>query len=149
MASNCRHGMPSGWCATCVRPKPVVSGGRSTSGTPGVPTEYSASDLKHLYRVDVATNCWIWIGEFRTYGRSDREVPIIRLSGGRHRFCGVAHNAMSRVFFEEHLGRPLLKFENVHPTCVSSRGRRHACVNPKHHEIRRGAGEMFGHDMQG
>lgn len=81
------------------------------------------------------------------YGDSGREIPIIRIPGGRHRLCGIAHNAMSRTFFEERLGRPLTKNENVHGTCASNQGIRHACVNPEHHVIRRGAGEMFGRDM--
>lgn len=112
------------------------------------PKEYSGRDLTHLYRTDEMTGCWIWIGEFRTYGDSGREIPIIRIPGGRHLLCGISHNAMSRTFFEEHLGRPLTKNENVHGTCASNQGIRHACVNPEHHEIRRGAGEMFGRDMQ-
>lgn len=141
--------MPANWCATCrPRQAPANPVTKARSSSSSIPKEYTGADLAHLYRVEPATSCWIWIGEFRTYGAGGREVPIIRVAGGRHRFCGTAHNAMSRTFFEERLGRTLTKNENVRGTCSSNEGNRHACVNPEHHEIRRGAGEMFGRDMQ-
>jgi hypothetical protein len=107
---------------------------------------YTASDLRSNVSVDPATDCWLWTGEFRTYGGSTREIPISR-GLGKHEMCGVAHNAMSRVFFEEDLGRRLQATENVAGTCESNRGVRHACVNPAHHELRHGAGIMFAREM--
>lgn len=107
---------------------------------------YTADDLKAYYHVDLATGCWLWTGEFRRYGDSTREIPIIR-GLGKHLMCGVAHNAMSRVLYEEHLGRNLKADENVAGTCDSNRGLRHACVNPEHHTLRHGAGIMFAHEM--
>src|ERR1051326_7876722 len=65
---------------------------------------YAGDDLKPFYEMDPATGCWMWAGECRTYGSGDREIPITR-ARGRHAMCGIAHNAMSRVFYEEQLGR--------------------------------------------
>ena|ERR1044071_3219704 len=107
---------------------------------------YTAADLQAHVQVDDATDCWLWTGEFRTYGASTREIPISR-GLGKHAMCGVAHNAMSRVFYEEELGRRLKAAENVAGTCESNRGVRHACVNPAHHELRQGAGVMFAREM--
>ena len=107
---------------------------------------YTADDLRPSVEIDPSTGCWIWKGEFRTYGGSTREIPITR-GLGKHAMCGVSHNAMSRVFYEEDLGRRLKRDENVAGTCESNRGVRHACVNPAHHELRRGAGIMFAHEM--
>ena len=107
---------------------------------------YTARDLVSQYRVDEATGCWLWTGEFRRYGDGQREMPIMR-GIGKHEMCGIPHNAMSRVIYEEHLGRRLKTTENVAGTCASNRGDRHACVNPEHHELRRGAGIMFAHEM--
>jgi hypothetical protein len=107
---------------------------------------YTGDDLRSLYRIDPATGCWLWTGDFRTYGDATREIPI-GTGLGKHLMCGIAHNAMSRVLFEEHLGRKLKATENVAATCDSNRGVRHACVNPQHHVLRRGAGIMFAHDM--
>jgi hypothetical protein len=107
---------------------------------------YTGEDLKAYYEADPETGCWMWIGEFRRYGDATREIPIIR-GLGKHLMCGVAHNAMSRVLYEEHLGRSLKRDENVAGTCASNRGERHACVNPEHHTLRHGAGIMFAHEM--
>jgi hypothetical protein len=107
---------------------------------------YTGADLAPFYAIDPATGCWIWIGEFRTYGDGDREIPITR-GLGKHVMCGTAHNAMSRVLYEEQLGRNLKATENVAGACESNRGTRHACVNPDHHELRHGAGIMFAREM--
>ena len=107
---------------------------------------YTADDLRARVQVDAATDCWLWTGEFRTYGGSTREIPISR-GLGKHAMCGVSHNAMSRVFYEEDLGRRLKATENVAGVCASNRGVRHACVNPAHHELRQGAGIMFAREM--
>ena len=149
MADQCVHGMPINWCAICTpRPHAQSKKARGPQSSTSPPKEYSAADLTHLYQVDSTTGCWIWRGEFRRYGDGGREIPIIRVPGGRHRFCGTSHNAMSRTLFEEDLGRALATNESVYGTCLSNQGDRHACVNPQHHEIRRGAGEMFGRDMR-
>ena len=107
---------------------------------------YTAADLKPFYRVDPNSGCWMWIGEFRSYGDGAREVPIV-IRWGKHKMCGVAHNAQSRTIYEEYRGARLLSTENVVGTCASNQGARHACVNPDHHELRRGAGLMFSHEM--
>lgn len=107
---------------------------------------YTGDDLKPFYELDPATGCWMWTGEFRTYGDGDREIPISR-GIGKHKQCGIAHNAMSRVLYEEQLGRNLKATENVAGTCDSNGGVRHACVNPDHHELRHGAGVMFAREM--
>jgi hypothetical protein len=107
---------------------------------------YTGADLKQWISSDSQTGCWMWTGEFRRYGDESREMPIAR-GIGKHAMCGVPHNAMSRVLFEEALGRNLRATENVVGTCPSNRGDRHACVNPAHHELRRGAGIMFAREM--
>ena len=107
---------------------------------------YTADDLKRFYRVDSETGCWLWTGEFRSFGASTREIPI-EIGMGKHKMCGVSHNAMSRTIYEEYRGSKLKPTENVAGTCDSNKGVRHACVNPQHHELRRGAGLMFSHEM--
>jgi hypothetical protein len=107
---------------------------------------YSGADLRKWYSVDANTGCWLWIGEFRRYGEQSREMPIAR-GIGKHGMCGTPHNAMSRVLFEEDLGRILKPTENVVGICEANRGERHGCVNPAHHEIRRGPGIMFAREM--
>jgi hypothetical protein len=107
---------------------------------------YTAADLARFYRVDEASGCWLWIGEFRRYGDGPREIPI-EVGLGKHQMCGIAHNAMSRTIYEEYQGAKLKSTENVVGTCASNQGARHACVNPEHHELRRGAGLMFSHEM--
>ena len=110
---------------------------------------YTAADMKHLYATDPKTECWIWFGEYRDYTQEGgREMPVVK-GWGFHKMCGVAHNAMSRPIFEEHLGRVLKSTENVFGTCATNQGRRHACVNPAHHEIRHGAGIFFDREMLG
>ena len=107
---------------------------------------YTGDDLSASYNIDPGTGCWLWTGDFRTYGDATREIPISN-GLGKHLMCGIAHNAMSRVLFEEHLGRKLKSTENVAGTCDSNRGVRHACVNPEHHVLRHGAGIMFAREM--
>jgi hypothetical protein len=139
--------MPVAWCASCnQRPTPAAQR-RSFKANSNASADYSGADLRHLYRIDPSTGCWMWLGPFRSYGGSKRELPIVINMGSKHRLCGVPHNAMSRTFFEEELGRPLEAKENVHGVCATNKSNRHACVNPAHHEIRRGAGEMFGREM--
>jgi hypothetical protein len=107
---------------------------------------YTGPDLQKWYSVDPESGCWLWTGDFRRYGEGSGEVPIAR-GIGKHAMCGVAHNAMSRVLYEEQLGRNLKTTENVVGMCASNHGDRHACVNPAHHELRRGAGIMFNREM--
>ncbi len=107
---------------------------------------YTAADLKPYYEVDPNSGCWMWTGTFRRYSDGGREIPIV-IRAGKHQMCGVAHNAQSRTIYEEHQGARLMATENVVGTCASNRGDRHACVNPEHHELRRGAGIMFSHEM--
>jgi hypothetical protein len=107
---------------------------------------YTAEDLKPFYEVDSATGCWLWTGEFHSYGNGTREIPV-EIKMGKHQMCGVSHNAMSRTIYEEYQGSKLKPTENVVGTCASNQGVRHACVNPEHHELRRGAGLMFAHEM--
>jgi hypothetical protein len=110
---------------------------------------YTAADLRDQYNVDSETECWMWIGEFRSYTGESREIPIVR-GYGVHQVCGTAHNAMSRPIYEEWSGRVLANDENVVGTCASNRrAHRHACVNPAHHQIRHGAGIFFDREMLG
>ena len=107
---------------------------------------YTAADLKAFYEVDPNGGGSMWTGPFRRYSEGGREIPIVT-NAGKHQMCRVAHNAQSRTLYEEHQGARLMATENVVGTCASNRGDRHACVNPEHHELRRGAGIMFSHEM--
>jgi hypothetical protein len=111
---------------------------------------YTADDLRSLYRIDPETGCWMWLGETRVYHLDSghgKAYPITRHRGAHTPVgfrCGVTHNAMSRVIFEEHLGRKLKANEDVYGTCQTNQGPVHACVNPEHHRLRHGGTLFFG-----